>query len=49
MKLGDRYQLVAPLASGGMAQVWSANDLVLDRVVAAKILHPHLATDAAFV
>ena len=49
MKLGDRYQLVAPLAAGGMAQVWSANDLVLDRVVAAKILHPHLATDAAFV
>jgi serine/threonine-protein kinase len=48
-RLGERYELVAPIASGGMAQVWKAVDLVLDRDVAAKILHPHLATDEAFV
>lgn len=49
MRLGNRYELKAPLAAGGMAQVWSATDLDLDREVAAKILHPHLATDSAFV
>ncbi len=49
MRLGDRYELKAPIASGGMAQVWSAADTVLDREVAIKILHPHLATDDAFV
>jgi serine/threonine-protein kinase len=49
MLLGDRYELLEPLASCGMAQVWSAIDKVLDRSVAAKILHPHLATDEAFV
>ena len=48
-ELADRYELVAPIASGGMAQVWSANDLVLNRQVAIKILHPHLGTDEAFV
>ncbi len=32
-----------------MAEVWQADDLVLGRQVAVKILHPHLATDAAFV
>ncbi|MDH3682578.1 MAG: protein kinase [Acidimicrobiia bacterium] len=47
--LADRYELTEPIASGGMAQVWSATDVVLDRSVAAKILHPHLAIDAGFV
>ncbi len=49
MRLGERYELTEPIASGGMAQVWSAVDTVLDRVVAVKILHPHLATDDAFI
>ena len=49
MHLGGRYELREPIASGGMAQVWLARDTVLDRTVAAKILHPHLATDAGFV
>ncbi len=49
MMLGGRYQLVSPIASGGMAQVWRAQDLSLVRQVAVKILHPHLATDEAFV
>ncbi len=49
MTLGGRYQLISPIASGGMAQVWRAQDISLVRPVALKILHPHLATDEAFV
>ena len=40
--VGDRYELIAPVASGGMAQVWQALDRILNRRVAVKILHPHL-------
>jgi serine/threonine-protein kinase len=47
--LGDRYELGTPLASGGMAQVWRGRDITLDRIVAIKVLHPHLAGDDAFV
>ena len=49
MMLGGRYQLNRPIASGGMAQVWQAQDVSLVRAVAIKVLHPHLATDEAFV
>ncbi|MEL7206777.1 MAG: hypothetical protein AAGK32_00840, partial [Actinomycetota bacterium] len=48
-RLADRYELIAPIASGGMARVWSARDVQLDRDVAIKILHPHLLTDDGFV
>jgi serine/threonine-protein kinase len=48
-RLADRYELVHPIASGGMAQVWQATDTVLGRPVAVKLLHSHLATDRAFV
>jgi serine/threonine protein kinase len=40
-----RYRLDEPLAAGGMAQVWRGEDLVLQRSVAIKLLHPHLAND----
>lgn len=45
----DRYRLRRELASGGMATVHLADDVVLDRPVALKILAPSLAADAAFV
>lgn len=47
--LAGRYRLNRHIASGGMAMVWEATDQTLDRRVAVKILHPHLAHDASFV
>jgi eukaryotic-like serine/threonine-protein kinase len=46
--LGNRYALLERIASGGMASVWRAHDDVLDRLVAVKILHDHLAADDDF-
>lgn len=43
--LGGRYRLVAPIASGGMADVWRARDIVLDREVAVKLLRENVAGD----
>jgi serine/threonine-protein kinase len=48
-RISGRYRLVELIASGGMAQVWRADDEVLARPVAVKILHPNLAADRAFV
>jgi serine/threonine-protein kinase len=47
--LAGRYELTQLLARGGMADVWQARDTLLERPVAVKILHPHLAADAGFV
>lgn len=38
VELGDRYRLVSPIASGGMGDVWRADDTILRRSVAAKIM-----------
>jgi beta-lactam-binding protein with PASTA domain/tRNA A-37 threonylcarbamoyl transferase component Bud32 len=46
---GDRYQLVRHIARGGMAQVYLARDLMLDRPVALKVLFPELSIDRNFV
>ena len=47
--IAERYLIKAFVASGGMASVYRAQDTVLERVVALKIIHPHLATDKSFV
>ena len=43
--IAQRYELQRQLAQGGMAEVWLAVDLTLDRKVAVKWLKPNLATD----
>jgi serine/threonine-protein kinase len=43
--IAQRYELQRMLAQGGMAEVWLARDLTLDRKVAVKWLKPSLATD----
>jgi eukaryotic-like serine/threonine-protein kinase len=47
--IAGRYLVKAFIASGGMASVYRAQDQVLEREVALKIIHPHLATDKSFV
>ncbi len=47
--IDNRYQLQRVVAAGGMATIYHALDLRLDRPVAVKIMHSHLANDEAFV
>src|SRR5512138_3908951 len=44
-----RYQILSRLGSGGMAEVYCAQDLQLGRKVALKILYRRFAEDAEFV
>ncbi|EAR25339.1 serine/threonine kinase [marine actinobacterium PHSC20C1] len=46
--LDGRYQIRSRIARGGMATVYLATDLRLERKVAIKIMHGHLADDSKF-
>jgi beta-lactam-binding protein with PASTA domain/predicted Ser/Thr protein kinase len=49
MMVDERYRLDHKIGSGGMADVWLAEDTELDRQVAIKILHDRFAQDGEFV
>jgi serine/threonine protein kinase len=47
--LGDDYELLSELGSGGFGRVYRVRDLHLERIVALKVLHPMLIQDPAGV
>jgi beta-lactam-binding protein with PASTA domain len=47
--IDGRYRVLSRLGSGGMADVYLAEDQLLGRQVAVKLLHPHFAEDQEFV
>lgn len=48
MLIDERYRVQSRLARGGMASVYIATDERLDRPVALKVMHPHLAESKQF-
>ena len=48
-KINDRYEIIRSIGEGGMANVYLAKDIILDRNVAIKILRGDLAGDEKFV
>lgn len=47
--LDQRYELQELIGGGGMADVYKARDLLLDRAVAVKILHEQFKSDTEFI
>jgi len=47
--LGSRYQIEEKIGNGGMATVYRAKDLILNRFVAVKILRDEFTTDNEFI
>src|SRR3954470_21223014 len=47
VSLPPRYRVVRHIANGGMATVWAAEDSILERLVAVKVLAPGYAVDEA--
>ena len=47
--IDGRYRVISRLGSGGMADVYLAEDQLLGRQVAVKVLHHHFAEDQEFV
>jgi hypothetical protein len=47
--LQDRYELRSLIATGGMGEVWRAQDRVLGREVAVKVLKPEFTGDPVFL
>ncbi|CAM3754811.1 Stk1 family PASTA domain-containing Ser/Thr kinase [Alkalicoccus chagannorensis] len=48
-RINERYELIRPLGGGGMADVYLAQDLILDRYTALKMLKEQFAEDDEFI
>ena len=48
-RINDRYEIICSIGEGGMANVYLAYDIILERKVAVKILRGDLAEDEKFV
>lgn len=48
-KINDRYEIVKSIGEGGMANVYLANDKILERKVAVKVLRGDLSADDKFI
>ena len=49
MMLGDRYEIIELVGSGGMSEVYKAKDHKLNRYVAVKVLKNEFSDDRNFV
>ncbi len=45
ISLGDEFEVLSRLGAGSFGTVWRARDLSLEREVAVKVMHPHIARD----
>ncbi|WP_261132754.1 Stk1 family PASTA domain-containing Ser/Thr kinase [Bacillus sp. Marseille-Q3570] len=48
-RISDRYRIIEVIGDGGMAVVYKAEDLILDRIVAVKVLRSEYSTDEDFI
>ncbi len=48
-RISGRYQIIETIGGGGMANVYKAHDIILDRLVAVKVLQPHFSDDEQFI
>lgn len=44
-QISERYALDHVVGRGGMGEVWTGWDVILNRAVAVKVMHEHLARD----
>ena len=49
MLIGNRYEIIDKVGTGGMADVYKANDHRLGRFVAVKVLKQEFSSDTKFV
>ncbi|TWI55113.1 Stk1 family PASTA domain-containing Ser/Thr kinase [Halalkalibacter nanhaiisediminis] len=48
-RISGRYQIIETIGGGGMANVYKALDVILDRHVAVKVLQPQFSEDEQFI
>lgn len=48
-RISGRYEVLETIGGGGMANVYKARDIILDRLVAVKVLQPQFSKDEQFI